>query len=1048
MPWLPDGEDFLSVNHAVTVAPSRRAGSEELDALRHAIEHAAHVLPAQAPITVFVHHNTLHAFEDLPFHKAVHRGTITYGCEAYLLENRYRERLAQGRLLPRDLSAILLEDLGDAADRLIGTLGTRYGLRLAMLEHPLGLGSDAELRWLIAETDVLRKFRVESPPEVRDQMIKQTREWVMRDLRSPHCRAEAQLRHAAEHLFHRYDASRIEQWNDAKWEAFTLQLLWAVCRQGVHGVAAPAEHAEPPLRHRDLLLLATGIDIDLCVNDELIRFCAAFFDQGMAQWVLPERERGFFGCYAHLYANSQPVEEWLHELPRELERIAQEQLSPLEMIDESLRMLGVEASQRENYLQQTMLALRGWAGMAWQLETVADWAPRPAQRGTLVEYVAVRLLLERLALTHFAREALGDSGELSKMRARLRKGRPNPQRTSVEQRSFLVFQLAQVIGWNPEHLSQSSKSEWAALVGEIEAFSAIERRRIYHAAFERRYRNQALDALAIHSHRAQDIDARPPFQVVTCLDEREESFRRHLEEVAPECETFGVAGFFGVAMYYRGVLDAHFTPLCPIVIKPRHYVQEEVAQSLQDVHRRRTGARRAIGRASHTIHHESRSALGGFFAAVLGPVASFPLVARVLFPRLTARIRRLVGSIVQPPRLTRLQLERTAEEPGRDLGQLGYSIDEMVEIGKRVLRDIGLTRRFSRLVIITGHGSSSLNNPHESAYDCGACGGGRGGPNARACASLLNDPRVRKRLAADDLPIPEDTVFIGGVHDTCNDSIVFFDRDLLPPGHRDDFVRARTALDQARRRNAQERCRRFESAELDLTPDAALRHVESRSEDLSQVRPECGHATNAVCFVGRRWRTRGLFLDRRAFMASYDPTQDDEDLTILTRILQAVIPVCAGISLEYYFSYVDPAGYGCGTKLPHNLTSLVGVMDGAASDLRSGLPWQMVEIHEPLRLLFVIEATPDALMKLLRRNPPLERLVFNQWVQLAAFDPESDALHVFQDGKFVRYAPETSQLPRVFHSAEWFSGWRDHLGFAEIVAPVSQTAGAAQEATR
>ena len=71
------------------------------------------------------------------------------------------------------------------------------------------------------------------------------------------------------------------------------------------------------------------------------------------------------------------------------------------------------------------------------------------------------------------------------------------------------------------------------------------------------------------------------------------------------------------------------------------------------------------------------------------------------------------------------------------------------------------------------------------------------------------------------------------------------------------------------------------------------------------------------------------------------------------------MPVCAGISLEYYFSYVDNEGYGCGTKLPHNITGLIGVMNGHASDLRTGLPLQMVEVHEPVRILFVIETTPD-----------------------------------------------------------------------------------------
>src|SRR5262249_23289277 len=150
----------------------------------------------------------------------------------------------------------------------------------------------------------------------------------------------------------------------------------------------------------------------------------------------------------------------------------------------------------------------------------------------------------------------------------------------------------------------------------------------------------------------------------------------------------GVAGFFGVAMYYRGVTDAHYMPLCPIVVKPRHYVQEEVVYSFEDSHRCRTGTRRAIGRTSHWLHTGSRSVIGGALTAILGMIASVPLVARVLFPRLTARIRRLFGSFVQPPPITRLLMERTEGDPGPANGQLGYSIEEMVVIAQRILQDI------------------------------------------------------------------------------------------------------------------------------------------------------------------------------------------------------------------------------------------------------------------------------------------------------------------------------------------------------------------------
>jgi uncharacterized protein YbcC (UPF0753/DUF2309 family) len=1016
-----------------------------LNRLHESIEEIAHLLPAQGPITAFVHHNTLHALENLPFDEAVVKGAETFGCHPYLPEERYRQKLVRGRILPEDIETVLIDDLGEQGDELLGFLGTRFHLRMAILAHPLRTGPTVELRWVIAETDALRTFRDETPRSTCDRMIADTRRWVMRDLpndgrRSP---VDEPSRVLLERVFERFDKTHIEQWDDRTWEAFTLNLLWLVCREGVQGADIESQMSAQGKRHRNLLLQATGQDSDHLVHDVLIRFCAAFIDQGFAEWTLPDREAGFYQSFLALYGQSGgPMDRWMRGLPKELRRLTIAKVGPLESIAESLDILGVEEEEREEFMTETLLALRGYAGMIWQLETRGDRAVRPLPAGSLVEFLAIRLILDRLALVYLAEQSLAYSGPIRELRSSAFQRNPLQESASVDQRAFLVFQLAQLIGWHPQLLNGLSQAEWRLLLVELDSFSGLQRRRIYHLAFERRYRVQALDAVAIHSHRmklAQE-DAivtrnhRPSFHIVCCIDEREESFRRHLEEVDPACETLGAAGFFAVAINYRGAADAHYTPLCPVMIKPQHYVVEDVVYTFAKAERQRRRRRHTIGTVTRRVHVGSRTFAGGWIAAALGPLASLPLVTRILFPRATARLRRLFGAFVRPPVVTKLQLERSEVSPGPEPGQVGYSVHEMAVIVERLLRDIGLTKNFSRLVILCGHGSSSMNNPHEAAHDCGACAGGRGGPNARAFSQMANDPRVRELVAKQGLTIPNEVVFLGGYHNTCDDSITFYDLERLPVTHKSDFEFASAACDLARQRSAHERCRRFESAELQLSTEAALRHVEGRAEDLSQVRPEYGHATNSLCFVGRRQWSRDLFLDRRAFMQSYEPDQDDEERSILTRILQAVIPVCAGINLEYYFSYVDPTGYGCGTKLPHNITALLGVMNGAASDLRTGLPWQMVEIHEPVRLLFVIETSPAAMLRIIEKNEDIAQLVRGSWVQLATLNPSTSEIQVFSKGTFSPYTSSADDVPEVSSSIDWYRGWRDHLGFASIIS--------------
>ncbi|NBO93217.1 MAG: DUF2309 domain-containing protein [Planctomycetia bacterium] len=990
--------------------------------LNDEIESAARILPEQGPINVFVFENTLQALEHLPFHEALLQGADRFGHQPYLPENFYRHELKRGRIRIEKLRQVLLDELRTDADKMVDGLTTRLELRLAMLQYQLLQGPAAELNWYMAETDALKGVSPETSGANRLLLISETRRWMMRELRGP------TAPDWAVQLIKRFGGSTVESWPEAKWEAFALEALWSVCLDGVQHLPAYCARKPRTIRHAELLRQATGTDADLPVNEILTRFTGAFLDQGLSRWSLPDRQKGFFRSFLHLYSQQAGMLA-IPELSAECRRLLANNITPLDSAAESLRMLGVGDEERPEFLTQTLLPLRGWASMLRQIEQRGDRVPLPAPGGSLVEFVAVRLLLDRLSVAATANE-LGYHVPLDKLRCVIR-DRMAPDRDFLPAaRAFVVFQLAQVLGWVPARLAALTPTDWETLVREIEAFTATDRERVFHKAYERRFMRQSLDALTAHQ-------PSPPtpvvsFQAVFCIDAREESFRRHLEEVCPSVQTLGAAGFFGVPIYYKGATDAHFATLCPIVVQPRHWVIEEAVPEQERTHRQRATARWLWGRTSHLFHIAGRSTVpGAVLSACVGPLAILPMMSRVLFPRWTARIAHLAGRFAGPPP-TRLRLERTHPEPGPHGSHVGFTVEEMAGIGERMLRDIGLVGRLSRLVLFLGHGSECLNNPHESAYHCGACSGSPGGPNARALAMMLNDKRVRTLLAGRGVLIPDTTHFVGGLHNTATDEITLFDLSRVPVGHASDLSAATKALDEARGRNAHERCRRFHSAPLDLTAAQALRHVEGRAQDMAQTRPEYGNASNAMCIVGRRERTRGLYLDRRSFMHSYDPSTDDADGTILGRILGAVVLVCKGINLQYFFSALDSRGWGAGTKLPHNVTSLLGVMDGAASDLRTGLPWQGVELHEPIRLLMAIETTPEVMRRIMARNEAIRRLIVNGWVQLALLDPESSQILIFIDGDFTHYEPQAKTLPSAASSADWYRGWREHLEFARI----------------
>jgi len=976
--------------------------------LTRVIDEIAHLLPAQGPISIFIHHNTLHAFEHLPFEDAVEHAAQRLGRQPFLAEVRYRDKLASGRIRAKDVEALLVEQLGTSAGQSVGGASNRLDLWRAVVLHGIPEASGRELSWILEETDALSRFRTDLPAHARSV------------------------------------PGALRELNDRKEERRAVRRLWDACLAAVRRadtVVGDADAArtvtvrESPVRHRDWLLLIHDLDIDAWFHPPLIRFLAGYLDQGLAHWSMPERNRGIHGCFLEIYRSSLASRcgHWARTLPHLVADDHAANRDALGSITNSLLALGVSEDEWTDYLSAELLALRGWAGIVRQIEERPDRVPARDITVTLRGYLAVRLLFERAALDEAARR-ISFTGPISELRVGLRTRLPSPEPRTASERAWPLFHVAQLCGLDASMVEQWTRRHVAEVESELQQLDALRRRRILHQAFERAIRYRLYDALIQHTpYRPHDA---PVFQAIFCIDEREESIRRHLEEVEPACETFSTAGFFSVPMYHQGATDAHPRPLCPVAIRPDHYVAEIEAEDGL-IERSRRLHRRASGFLGYNVHLGSRLPMrGALLMTAFGWLTLVPLVMRVVFPWLSSQWRRVRETSIAPER-TRLQVDRDDAVP--PIGTYsGFTEREMADIVRRVLEEIGIRDRLSRLILVLGHGSVSLNNPHESAHDCGACGGGRGGPNARAFAQMANDTRVRELLASEGVAIAATTWFIGAQRNTCNNDVTFFDEDLVPATHAPLFEQAMAAIDTARRREAHERCRRFDSVPAWYPPLAALAHVQGRAADLAQPRPEYGHATNAFCVIGRRTRTRGLFLDRRAFLVSYDPSRDD-DGAILARILAAVVPVCAGISLEYYFSYVDPTGYGCGTKLPHNVTSLLGVMDGAQSDLRTGLPWQMVEIHEPTRLAIVVEGTRERLLHVVQGNPDIERLVRNRWIWIACLDAESGAVWELRSTGFVPHVAD-QPLPIVTgDSAAWYQGKRGFLPPVAIVADVEDS---------
>jgi len=661
------------------------------------------------------------------------------------------------------------------------------------------------------------------------------------------------------------------------------------------------------------------------IND-ISRHCGSHYDSGQAAWPSPFKDLPLYAAWQESACISRRMDGLGIDGYRRL--VAGLPKTPAEAIFQLLKRIGIPQPAWQAFLICQLFSVAGWASYLKYLGGGAASEGRNDE--DLIGLLAIRLAYDVALLESLA-------------------GTPQAIKPT-------------------DLVPEDDPSGLAAVDGGVLA------RYLLQVAAERAHRRRLLEALPTTTPAARK--ARPTLQMIFCIDVRSEVFRRQLESQSEAVETFGFAGFFGMPMEYVPLGSDHGPAQCPVLLEPAFRVRESLgddssANSSAIDHRILLRTGRKIWKAFQT------SAISCFsFVESLG-LAYLP---KLLTDSLhwTSPVASAEYDGIPPSHKDQLG-------PDFDHGSDPLPLQQRLALAEGMLRNLGLTSGFARIVVVCGHAAETVNNPYQAGLDCGACGGHSGEPNARVAAALLNDPDVRAGLAEGGIRIPDDSRFVPAVHNTTTDEIRFFDTGHLPASHAADFEQARRWTTAAGAGTRAERGLRMGGV--------SSADIFRRACDWSEVRPEWGLAGNAAFIVAPRSLTDSIDLGGRAFMHSYDHRNDPE-FKVLELIMTAPMVVASWINLQYYASSVDNLAFGSGNKLIHNVVGQLGMLEGNGGDLRIGLPWQSVHDgirlqHEPLRLMVLIEAPREAVAEILARHPGVADLVSNGWITLVVREGSS-----------------------------------------------------------
>ncbi len=1011
---------------------------------------AGQVVPFFWPMRTFISRNPLHELEHLPFPEALERGATLFRAKTFLPRREQQALLSEGRI---DRDALRAE------------------IRRAVAPDPHLPGIDLP-RWTEALLTEITKPLFAEPQKASAGQIHQA-----------------------------LQGRPVTPAPDLTAEQATALALAAL------PMDRPMEEVVDAL---------FGGDLANRLDQEVIRACQHFFDEGQSVWDMPDRDQGFF-CAWRAVAGRR-VRRFLNtikglggegEIPH-----------PERVIDQVMGALGIPQETSTAYFTRTLLRLQGWSGfirwrssakryhwakrhpgdlvdllavrlaLSWPLLEAEARRGRPTTRAALADWVAAHPFEALLRLRFFAGQvpakhirtveaALARSNK-SAIEAAFHDQMRTRRARQAEHLAQTLTHLAVTAG-QPNAAREMAPDALGHLLDRLTGIEAAEGM-IWLRAAEAQEMRWLLNGLSLTppAPRAK----RPFVQAAFCIDVRSERIRRHLEAVG-DYQTFGIAGFFGVPLSLLGLGKGSEQHLCPVLLTPRNLALEMTAQE------RITEATLSI--LERAVHELKETVLAPFVTVeAIGLLFGFDMVGKTIAPEVYHRLRRRLHphkphthlmidkltreqadsvvravqravileavaretrilpeeltdddvralreaalaheappvalaarlkqdsagltALVQRLRTTYRITRSVAEMQMEYLGRVGFSLDEQVGFVHQALASIGLTQTFSRFILLVGHGSTSQNNPYESALDCGACGGADGMTSARALAFMANKVSVRRRLRDRGIDIPEDAWFVPALHNTTTDDIALHDLELLPASHLVYLDRLRAGLGSAARLCAQERqAALMHWSEPSLDPKQALRQARHNAFDWSQVRPEWGLARNAHFVIGRRNLTEAMALDGQTFLHSYD-WRCDPKRRLLENILTGPLIVAQWINLEYYFSTVDNERFGSGSKIYHNVVGHFGVMRGNLSDLRTGLPAQTVmaggrPYHRPQRLITVIEAPISMARKSIEAVVAVKHLVQNGWIRVAVADPETGRLHIYDETKWIEHARDRS----------------------------------------